>query len=125
MWGYHLTIDCAGCNRNITDAGKLAEFAADLVDALKMKAFGAPLIQRFGEDPKVAGYTLVQLIETSDITGHFCDHTGEAYIDIFSCKAFAESDALEVIDRYFAPLARNTNYTVRQAPVVAAQDKVA
>jgi hypothetical protein len=30
-------------------------------------------------DPKQLGYSLVQLIETSAITGHFCDRSGDAY----------------------------------------------
>src|SRR5262245_51794966 len=55
-----------------------------------MKAYGAPLLERFAEHlPEAAGYSLVQLIETSAITGHFCDLSGDAYIDIFSCKDFS------------------------------------
>ena len=125
MWGYHLTADCAGCNGNIKDGKAIAAFSAELVEALAMKVYGAPQIVRFGEDPKVTGYTLVQLIETSNITAHFCDYSGEAYIDIFSCKAFAIEDAMRVIDKHFAPVACNRSYQERLAPQLAAGDQIA
>ena len=44
--------------------------------------------------PQAAGYSLVQLIETSAITGHFCDASGDAYLDIFSCKDFDPATAI-------------------------------
>lgn len=118
MWGYHLTLDCAGCNNNIQDAIALAGFAADLVVALDMRAYGDPQIVRFGDDPRLTGYTLIQLIETSDITAHFCDFTGEAYIDVFSCRAFSDKDARVVVDKYFSPVAVNSCFQERQAPQI-------
>ncbi len=122
MWGYHLSVDCAGCNDAITSEDKIVAFSKDLVDALGMRAHGAPWTVRFGDDPKVTGYTLVQLIETSNITGHFCDHSREAYIDVFSCKPFAADTVLAVIERHFAPRASETSYRERQAPALATTD---
>ena len=118
MWGYHLTVDCAGCNDNIKDKAAVGRFAADMVSALRMRAYGPPQTVRFGEDPAVTGITLVQLIETSNITGHFCDQTGEAYIDIFSCRKFAVEDAIGVIEWHFSPRAFEHTYQERQAPAV-------
>ncbi len=116
-FGQHLVVDAAGCNHKIGDRDAIAAFAADLVRAIDMKAYGAPWIEHFGHDlPKASGYTLVQLIETSNVTAHFCDHSGEAYIDVFSCKTFDESVALEVIDRHFEPSVCETRSLVRQAP---------
>lgn len=115
MWGHHLTVDCTGCNGNILHEDKIAAFAKDMVEALGMRAYGEPLIVRFGEG-ELVGNTLVQLIETSNITAHFCDYKGEAYIDVFSCKRFAPETALEVIERHFAPEDYVTAFTERQAP---------
>jgi hypothetical protein len=43
------------------------------------KAYGAPVLEHFAEHlPEAAGYSPVQLIETSAITGHFCDLSSEA-----------------------------------------------
>jgi S-adenosylmethionine/arginine decarboxylase-like enzyme len=116
-FGQHLIVDAAGCNDGISDRDVIAAFAAGLVKAIDMKAYGAPWIEHFGHDlPKASGFTLVQLIETSNITAHFCDDSGEAYFDIFSCKSFDEAVAIEVIQRYFAPAQCQTQNLVRQAP---------
>lgn len=121
-FGQHLVVDAAGCNDRISDRDAIAEFAEDLVKAIGMKAYGSPWIEHFGHElPKTSGFTLVQLIETSNISAHFCDHSGEAYIDIFSCKAFDEGIALEMIDRYFEPTICETRTLTRQAPRSAAE----
>ena len=51
-----------------------------------MKRFGKCQVIHFGEDPKVSGFSMTQLIETSLISGHFANNTNAAYLDIFSCK---------------------------------------
>jgi len=81
-----------------------------------MKAFGAPVLEHFAEHlPDAAGYSLVQLIETSATTGHFCDRTGDAYIDIFSCKDFEADLAVEVVRAAFRPAHVNFITLSRQA----------
>jgi S-adenosylmethionine/arginine decarboxylase-like enzyme len=81
-----------------------------------MKAYGPPLLQHFAEHlPEAAGYSLVQLIETSAITGHFCDTSGDAYIDIFSCKDFDAAVAVDVVREVFRPMHVNTLIPSRQA----------
>ena len=67
-----------------------------------MVPYGEPTVKHFGSDNK-SGYTLVQLIETSNITGHFCDQSGDAYLDVFSCKDFHDKDVIDVIWKYFLP----------------------
>jgi S-adenosylmethionine/arginine decarboxylase-like enzyme len=81
-----------------------------------MKAFGRPMIQHFGEGDK-AGYTLVQLIETSNITGHFCDNSGDAYLDIFSCKWFDENVVQNVVASWFKPESINMKVLARDAKI--------
>lgn len=116
-FGQHLVVDAAGCNDRIGDRDAIAAFADDLVKAIDMKAYGSPWIEHFGHDsPKTSGFTLVQLIETSNISAHFCDHSSEAYFDIFSCKTFDETMALAVIDRHFEPTVCQTRTLTRQAP---------
>jgi hypothetical protein len=79
-----------------------------------MKPFGGPQLYHFGEGNK-AGYTLVQLIETSNIMGHFCDETGDAYLDAFSCKDFDAKVIETLAYQYFRP-ENITSYTLlRQA----------
>ena len=80
-----------------------------------MVAFGDPQIVMFGSGNK-KGYTLVQLIETSNITAHFCEETNDVYIDVFSCKPFESKDVIEVVDHSFSPKRKNVQFIVRQAP---------
>lgn len=88
-WGWHLVLNLYDCNPAlITSAGVIEKFVIELCDLIKMRRFGPPTIVNFGEDPRVAGYSLVQLIETSNICGHFANDSNAAYLDIFSCKAF-------------------------------------
>lgn len=75
-----------------------------------MKRFGEPTIIHFGQDNRVAGYSMVQLIETSCISGHFANDTNNAYIDIFSCKEYPPKEAVNFTKKFFE--AENANYTV-------------
>ena len=81
-----------------------------------MKAYGDPVIEYFAEhDPAAAGYSLMQLIETSSITAHFADSSGDAYIDIFSCKQFDIEKAKSVVYSFFMPVKIRTTFLNRQA----------
>ncbi len=114
-WGYHLILDCTGCDKAaVTSEKTLKNFIKNLVDRIDMKAYGEPTVVWFGSG-KTTGYSLIQLIETSSITGHFVDATGEAYIDIFSCKCFDVETAKKVIRKYFKPIKIKTVYLTRQA----------
>lgn len=105
VWGYHAAFDCGGCEKSlITDGENIKAFSKALVERIDMKAYGEPVAVHFAEhDPGKAGYTLVQLIETSNICAHFVDATGEAYIDVFSCKDFDTETVLATISEFFNP----------------------
>ena len=114
-WGYHLILDCSNCDKAaITSEKELRAFIKTLVDTIDMKAYGDLTITWFGSG-KTTGYSLVQLIETSSITGHFVDETGEAYIDIFSCQFFDTELAKKVVRDFFKPKKIKTVYLTRQA----------
>ena len=117
MWGKHLIIDMsAGDRERVQSARHISRFVETLVEAIGMQGYGAPLLEHFSEHvPEAAGYSLVQLIETSAITGHFCDLSGDAYIDIFSCKDFDAELAVEVVRAAFRPQHINFITLVRQA----------
>jgi len=115
MWGYHLTVDCRACDiKKITSVENIYNFTKELVDRIDMVAYGEPQIVMFGSDDK-AGFTLVQLIETSNICAHFCNDTGDAYIDVFSCKPFDQDEPEKVISKYFHPSKQTSHYRERQA----------
>jgi S-adenosylmethionine/arginine decarboxylase-like enzyme len=105
IWGWHLAVDAAGCDISaITNGDTIKEFSKALVEAIDMKAYGDPIAVHFAaHDPSKGGYTLVQLIETSNICAHFVDSTGEMYLDVFSCKEFDPNIVLETISTFFNP----------------------
>lgn len=117
FWGYHLILDCARCDASaITSADVLREFTKALVEDIKMNAYGEPQILHFGHNEvHLSGWTVVQLIETSNITGHFCDHSREGYIDIFSCKPFDNNVAIACVNRFLKPEKIRVTYLTRQA----------
>lgn len=117
MWGKHVIIDMAAGNREkVRSAIHIKRFSETMVAAIDMKAYGDPLIEHFAtHSADAAGYSLVQLIETSAITGHFCDSTGDAYIDIFSCKDFNTDIAVEVVRAAFHPEHLDVTTLMRQA----------
>lgn len=88
-WGWHLVLNLYDCNlEKIQSAEVIRQFVIDLCDVIEMRRFGEPTIVNFGDDPRVTGYSLVQLIETSNICAHFADYSRAVYLDIFSCKKF-------------------------------------
>ena len=118
-WGYHLILDCKGskmCKELVRDAKFIKEFTKMLVDGIEMKAYGEPIIEHFAtHEEKASGFSLVQLIETSAITGHFCDINGDFYLDIFSCKSFSIDIAKEIVYSYFNPKLIRETFLTRQA----------
>lgn len=102
-WGLHVTIDAKGCNDFIKMEHKLLTFTHALCDIIDMKRYKECEIVLFGDDPKVCGYTLVQKIETSLVSGHFVNATNDACIDVFSCKAYDPYAVREFIKMFFKP----------------------
>ncbi len=116
QWGWHLILDCGGCNDNIKNKEAVIGFAKAIVANIDMKAFGEPIVEHFAtHDPSKGGLTLVQMIETSAITGHFVDVTGEAYLDIFSCKDIPIDVAIATVKEYFDPQTIKMHFLTRQA----------
>jgi len=66
-----------------------------------MKRYGDTVVIDFGEEEKVAGFSMTQLIETSLISGHFANATSAAYLDIFSCKWYDPTVASEFTKKFF------------------------
>jgi len=86
-WGLLSSIDLHNCDADtIRDAQAIKRFVVELCERIGMKRFGQCEVVNFGEDERVAGYSMTQLIETSLISGHFANQTNAVYLDVFSCK---------------------------------------
>jgi S-adenosylmethionine/arginine decarboxylase-like enzyme len=100
-WGKHLILDAAQCaGPMIRSPAVIRNFAKDLVRRIDMVAYGEPQIVLFGLGNK-KGYTLVQLIETSNICAHFVEENNSMYLDVFSCKNFDPIVVKEAVFDYF------------------------
>lgn len=104
-WGQHLVLDFDGCPSELLKCeDNIRAWNKELVQAIDMVAYGDPIIAHFAtHSHEAAGYTLLQMIETSNIAAHFAENTGQVYIDIFSCKAFDNQVAIDVCAKYFQP----------------------
>jgi S-adenosylmethionine/arginine decarboxylase-like enzyme len=89
VWGIASSFDIYNCNPDtIRDAEKIKQFVVELCDLIEMRRFGETVVVNFGEDERVAGYSMTQLIETSLISAHFANLTNTVYLDVFSCKPY-------------------------------------
>lgn len=115
-WGYHLMLDCSGCDiSSIASRDNIYRFIKELVNEIDMEAHGEPIIEHLlPGDPK-QGYSLMQLITTSNVCGHFMELDGTAYFDVFSCKEFDIEVAKSVVNKYFSPKKMRVNFITRHA----------
>ncbi len=103
IFGYELVLDLSGCDLAVMSSKKkLAEYVDKLCKLIDMKKFGKVQLPYFGLDkPHTKGYSLLQFIETSSITGHFSEYWRKAYINIFSCKAYDHKLAEKFTQEFF------------------------
>lgn len=113
-WGMLSSLDAKNCNPDlIRSADAIKDYVIQLCDLIDMKRFQDTQVVHFGEDEKVAGYSMVQLIETSLISGHFANLTNASYIDIFSCKIYDPIEAAEFTRKFFQASEVGVNLTFR------------
>lgn len=101
-WGLLTSLDIYHCNSDtIRDAQKVKNFVYELCEKIDMKRYGECVVVDFGEDDRVSGFSMTQLIETSLISGHFANSSNAAYLDIFSCKFYEPRDVAEFAVSFF------------------------
>ena len=114
-WGLHSGIDIHGCNpETIRSADEIKRFVVELCELIEMKRFGECVVVNFGEDERVAGYSMTQLIETSLISAHFANQTNAVYLDVFSCKYYNPQVVAEFAKKFFGGKDYSMNYTIRK-----------
>lgn len=102
VWGIATSIDIYNCDpATIRSAERIKQFVIELCDLIEMKRFGETLVVHFGEDERVAGYSMAQLIETSLISAHFANQTNAVYLDVFSCKPYDPTVVIDFAKEFF------------------------
>ena len=102
-FGMEVVLDLYECDpKTIRSKKLLAQYATRLCKLLNMKKYGKTQLPHFGyNEAHTAGYSMLQFIETSSITGHFSEMWNSAYINIFSCRAFDASKAVSFTVKFF------------------------
>jgi len=114
VWGISSSIDIYDCNpATIRDAAEIRRFVIELCDLIEMKRFGETQVVHFGEDERVAGYSMVQLIETSLISAHFANQSNTVYLDVFSCKSYDPQKVGAFAREFFGGISFRINVTMR------------
>ena len=115
-YGWELILDLYDCSlETISSKEKIEEFAETLCKLIKMIPYGEPLVPYFGhKKPHTKGYSLVQLIETSSITGHFSEYRKSCHLNIFSCKPYDEKKAKEFTKNFFQAKKITSRFIIRK-----------
>ena len=115
IYGYELILSLYGCDTKIISSRrKLQQYANKLCRIIKMKKYGNTILHYFGEKKAFTkGYSLVQLIETSSITGHFSELWQRAYINFFSCRKFNHTVAKKFTRQFFQAKAVKNKFLIR------------
>ena len=109
-WGLSTSVDVYHCDpATIRDADKIRQFVRELCERLEMRRFGECQVVNFGDEARVSGYSMTQLIETSLISGHFANASNSAYLDIFSCKYYEPRVMAEFATSFF----QGSNYRMQ------------
>ena len=114
-WGLSSSIDLYGCDLGLMqDAQAIKDFVHQLCDGIKMRRYGDTQIVHFGDDPRVTGFSMTQLIETSLISAHFSDASCAIYLDVFSCAPYEPEDVARFAAELFKADRRHLRVVVRQ-----------
>ena len=101
-WGISSSIDLYECDLGLMqNAEAIREFVRSLCDRIKMRRYGETQVVLFGDDPRVTGFSMTQLIETSLISAHFADASCAIYLDVFSCASYESEEVVEFAKEYF------------------------
>jgi len=103
IYGKELILDLYDCGpKIIRSKKKISEYCNKLCQLIKVKKYGKPIIERFGENTLwKEGYSFFQFIEESSISGHFLEGENIAYLNIFSCKLFDDKIAKDFTKKFF------------------------
>ncbi|MFA6281382.1 MAG: S-adenosylmethionine decarboxylase [Candidatus Omnitrophota bacterium] len=115
VFGFELVLDLSECDIEVMSSKKkLTEYVNKLCKLIDMKKYGKVHLPYFGlEKPHTKGYSMLQFIETSSITGHFSEYWRKCYINIFSCKPYDYKLAAEFTKKFFGAKRTKTHLLVR------------
>src|SRR5512146_1317856 len=114
-WGLSSCIDLYECDlTRMQDAQAIKDFVHQLCELIEMRRYGETQVVYFGDDPRVTGFSMTQLIETSLISAHFADASCAIYLDVFSCAPYQPERVAKFAAEYFKAASYNINVAYRK-----------
>lgn len=114
-WGLSSCIDLYNCDLKLMqDAPAIKDFVRRLCEKIGMRRYGETQVVHFGDDPRVTGFSMTQLIETSLISAHFADASRAIYLDVFSCAPYEPEQVARYAKEYFGADRYNLTSTERR-----------
>ena len=107
FYGIELIMDMSGCDITKFNRESLKEYAEELCDEIDMELALEPFFwdeENGGatDDPHLKGISMLQFIETSNITIHTLTLLKTAFINVFSCKTFDINIVEEFTKNFFS-----------------------
>ena len=107
-YGMELVMDLHDCDPTTFTRENLTQYFIDLCTMLDMRRadlhfwdYDGHERLKFNAPPHLKGTTAVQFISTSNITIHTLDDLRRVYLNIFTCKEFNHTIALEFSRKFF------------------------
>ena len=113
-WGMSSCIDLYECDLTLMqNADAIREYVKVLCERIKMRRYGETQVVFFGDELRVQGFSMTQLIETSLISAHFADASRAIYLDVFSCAPYDPEEVARFAAEYFKAGSYQLNVTIR------------
>jgi S-adenosylmethionine/arginine decarboxylase-like enzyme len=114
-WGLSSCIDLYECDlKRMQDAQAIKDFVHQLCDLIQMRRYGETQVVYFGDDPRVTGFSMTQLIETSLISAHFADASCAIYLDVFSCAPYQPEQVAKFAAQFFKAKSHHLHVVERE-----------
>ncbi|MDO8470396.1 MAG: S-adenosylmethionine decarboxylase [bacterium] len=103
IYGLELVLELFDCDlEKLTSIGRVEEFLDKLEKEGGLTRYGAPLIKRFmGGGHFGEGYSFLQFLSSSSISGHYIEPDRIAFINVFSCSMFDHKKVTQFCTKYF------------------------
>lgn len=122
-----------------TDSERCVKFVVELCDLIHMKRHGPATFEHFGEG-SLAGWTVIQLVETSHVVAHFMDppsaaelldnehvdtrNVGGLHLDVCSCAEFNPREVVDWIESRWPGARIRVRHAIRKRPGPETGDQV-
>lgn len=88
--------------KTISSKSKIKEFIQEASKKVKLKTYGPSRIKRFmGGGLFGMGYSFLQFLSVSSMTGHFIENDSTAFLNIFSCSIFDSKKLAKYAKSFF------------------------